>query len=170
MNLMGIKPITTPSTMLLQGNEVPFKLEYQIFGTKKKKTRKLFSGYQSLEDKTIPLEIFNNETISARNMFDVEKNRAQRQGIWSWKAWPDSLSHLIIQIYTTLNFSCMLKKKHKIPLSWTIPTIYRIPRQHQIFISSIFCSNPPAPLSKMHYRINLSRIFHVIHSKHISLF
>lgn len=37
MNLMGIKPITTPSTMLLQGNEVPFKLEFQILGTKKKK-------------------------------------------------------------------------------------------------------------------------------------
>ena len=37
MNLMAIKPITSPSTMLLQGNEVPFKLEFQIFGTKKKK-------------------------------------------------------------------------------------------------------------------------------------
>ena len=111
MTLMGIKPITSPSTMLLQGNEVPFKLEFQIFGTKKKK-KKLENYFQNTNywKKTISLEIFYNETISARNMFDVEKSRAQRQGIWRWKAWPDSLSHLIIQIYTTLNFSCMLKK------------------------------------------------------------
>lgn len=56
MNLMAIKPITSPSTMLLQGNEVPFKLEFQIFGTKKKKkkTRKLFSEYQLLEENNFP--------------------------------------------------------------------------------------------------------------------
>ena len=53
MNLMAIKPITSPSTMLLQGNEVPFKLEFQIFGTKKK-TRKLFSEYQLLEENNFP--------------------------------------------------------------------------------------------------------------------